>query len=217
MTLRTRLFSIAAIIIVLGGGTGGFLYWKQISEYVSTDDAFINGRQIVISAPASGKITDWTGIGGTTYPSGATIGDIEVTSGDASSSVPIPIPANSTIIQRTAVNGEYVAMGTPLAYAYNLNNLWVTANVKETEIRYVNLGAPVDITVDAYPGLLLHGKVEQIEAATASTFSLIPSESTNANFTKVTQVIPVKISIENSPIASLAPGMSVEVKIHKQS
>lgn len=106
------------------------------------------------------------------------------------------------------------AAGTRLAVSYNLDDLWVTANIEETDIDDVKVGQDVDVTVDAYPNMTLNGKVEQIGLATAGTFSLLPSNNTSGNYTKETQVIPVKISIENYA-EKLVPGMNATVRIHK--
>jgi multidrug resistance efflux pump len=95
-----------------------------------------------------------------------------------------------------------------------MNNLFVTANIDETKIQDVRVGDTVDVYVDAFPGTNLTGSVQSIGLATASTFSLIPSTNTNANFTKVKQVIPVTIKLTNIP-GGLVPGMNVSVRIHK--
>lgn len=194
----------------------GILLYNRARLYISTDDAHVDGRQIVISAPTSGKIVDWRGTVGTTLSSGNTVGSVQMKYGDSTSDVPIPVPSNATIVQRSVVNNEFVSPGTPLAYAYNMNDLWITVNVKETYLSYLRLGENVDVTVDSYPGMVLHGKVEQIGLATAAVFSLLPSSSDNANFTKVTQVVPVKITIRGYQGLGLIPGMSVSVRIHKR-
>lgn len=204
---------LVALAVVVGGGYYGYRFWRHSQEYLSTDDAYIDGRQIVIAAPASGKVEDWVGRVGSTFPAGATVGNIEVQAGNSTSTVAIPVPEHATIVARSAVDGEFVAAGTPLAYAYDLSHLWVTANVKETDLRRVAVGAPVTIHVDAYPNLTLTGRVTQIQPATAATFALIPVNSDTANFTKVTQVVPVRIAINYSPLASLVPGMNVTVSI----
>lgn len=202
-------------IVILGGGYGGYRYLQQSNKVLSTDDAYVDGRQIMVVAPASGQIENWVGHTGTTFPAGSTVGNIQVQAGDATSNVAIPVPQSATIVERSAVDGEFVAAGTPLAYAYNLSKLWITADVKETLINTVALGAPVAVHVAAYPQITLHGHVQEIEAATASEFSLIPSRSDTANYTEVTQVIPVRIAITESPAASLVPGMDVTVDITK--
>jgi multidrug resistance efflux pump len=98
---------------------------------------------------------------------------------------------------------------------YDLNNLWVTANIEETKIRDVKLNQVVDIDVDAFPGNSMTGKVAQIGLATAGTFSLLPVTNTTANYTKVTQVIPVTIAIDNYRGFGIVPGMSAHIRIHK--
>ncbi|RIV18605.1 HlyD family efflux transporter periplasmic adaptor subunit [Alicyclobacillaceae bacterium I2511] len=208
------LLGLALMLVVIGGVVGAWLY-NNARLYISTDDAYVDGRQIVIAAPASGKVVDWTGFVGTTFSTGSTVGSIQVETGNATSDVPIPVPTNATIVQRSAVDNEFVAPGTPLAYAYDMNNLWITANVKETLLYGLKVGDRVDVTVDAYPGVRLQGQVARIGLATANTFSLLPTSSNNANFTKVTQVVPVKITIQGYQSLGLVPGLSATVRIHK--
>jgi multidrug resistance efflux pump len=73
----------------------------------------------------------------------------------------------------------------------------------------------VDVYVDSFPGTALTGKVDQIGLATAGTFSLLPTSNTTGNYTKVTQVIPIKISLDGYRGLGLVPGMSVSIRIHK--
>ena len=68
--------------------------------------------------------------------------------------------------------------------------------------------------VDAYPDTTLTGKVEQVGLTTANTFSMLPSSNATANYTKVTQVVPVKISLDSKSV-NIVPGMNVTVRIHK--
>ncbi len=202
---------IVAVLVV-----GGLVWYNNVRRFVSTQDAFVDGNEYIISAPASGKVIGWKGTVGTTYQEGSTIGDIQTRAGDSTSNVAIQTPANATIVDRTVHTNEFVGIGQPLAYAYQLNNLYIDANVKETDIRNVHVGAKVDVSVDAYPGVTLHGTVERIGLATASNFTMLPSASQNANFTKVTQVVPVKIDL-NGGYAGIAidPGMDASVRIHK--
>jgi multidrug resistance efflux pump len=209
------LLSVAAVIVIIAVVAGIWLYSNN-KRYISTDDAYVDGRQLVIGAPATGKVVDWTGDVGSTFGTGSTVGSIQVNSGDSASDVPIPVPTNATIVERSAVDNEYVGMGTPLAYAYNMNDLWITANVKESFMKSLAVGEAVDVTFDSYPGLTLHGQIARIGLATASTFSLLPSGSDNANFTKVQQVVPVKITVQGYQGLGLVPGLSATVRIHKQ-
>jgi membrane fusion protein (multidrug efflux system) len=101
----------------------------------------------------------------------------------------------------------------------DLENIWITANIEETKLSTIQVGAPVIITVDAYPGLKFQGTVMVIGAAAASQFALIPPNNSSGNFTKVTQRIPLRISIKTSDNEQglyLRPGMSVKIKIRKR-
>lgn len=211
----TILVGLAAVLVAIGVVAAIWLY-NNGRLYLSTEDAYVDGRQIVIGAPASGKVVDWSGLVGSTFSAGSTVGAIQTQMGNATSDVSIPVPTNATIVDRSAVNNEFVAAGTPLAYAYNMNDLWVTANINETQLHSLKLGDVVDVSVDGYPGMQLEGQVARIGLATANTFSLLPSSSSNANFTKVNQVIPVKISIQGYQGLGLIPGLSVTVRIHLQ-
>ncbi len=121
-----------------------------------------------------------------------------------------PIPA---VIDRTFVlPGEYVASGQRILMLHNPGEVWVEANIKETQVGSVKLGQPVHVSVDAYPGLAFEGKVTRIGSATTARFALLPTPNPSGNFTKITQRVPVKIDIANPP-KPLTPGMMVEVEI----
>ena len=214
-TRRLLAINIVFIILVIVACFVGYYFYNQSTLYLSTDDAQVTGKQIVVAAPAAGKVANWTGSMGTSFQTGDKVGEVQVMSGTATNAIPIAMPQNGTIVQNNAVENEYAGPGTPLAYAYDLNNLYVTAMVKETNINQVKVGQSVDVYVDAYPGISIKGTVSAIGLATASTFSLLPTQSTTADYTKVTQVIPVKITLTGYEGIGLAPGMSATVRIHK--
>jgi multidrug resistance efflux pump len=211
---RLITIQIIVIIVVIAAALTGYYFYNQSTLYLKTDDAQVSGTQIVISSPATGKITNWQGNFGNTFSSGATIADVETQEGNKVVDIPIKAPAAGTIVQSDAMNNEYVAAGTPLAYAYDMNHLDIVANIKETEINDVKVGQQVDVYVAGQSGSL-SGTVSQIGLATASTFSLLPTQSTTADYTKVTQVVPVTISLQSTAGSGLRPGMSATVRIHK--
>lgn len=189
-------------------------------NYLSTDNASIAGQQVSIVAPATGKLTDWDVKVGSSFAKDQQLGSIASAGAGAGAqaaptNVPITMPTKATVVQNNVVKDSFVAAGTPLATAYDMSNLWVTANIDETKINDVATNQDVDIYVDAFPNTPLKGKVDTIGLATASTFSLLPSSNTSGNFTKVTQVVPVKITIDDTKGLNLVPGMNVTVRIHK--
>jgi membrane fusion protein (multidrug efflux system) len=130
----------------------------------------------------------------------------------------ITCPMDGVVSKRWVLVGDVVQPGQPIFSVYDLNNIWVTANLEETSLAALHSSDKVDITVDSYPGVSFSGRVFQIGSNTASEFSLIPPNNASGNFTKVTQRVPVKISITRTGAdprkkVDLLPGMSVEVKV----
>lgn len=211
---RMILINVILLVILVGGGFTGYYFYNKSVTYLSTDNAQIAGQQVTIAAPANGTLTDWDGKTGDAFNKDEKIGTVQMMGDKGPVNVDVKAPKDGTIVQSNAVKDTMVAAGTPLAITYDLNHLWVTANIEETEIDDVELGQEVDIYVDAYPNTTLSGKVQEIGLATAGTFSLLPSNNSSGNYTKETQVIPVKISIDNYG-EELVPGMNVTVRIHK--
>ncbi|PCJ21747.1 MAG: hypothetical protein COB04_02165 [Gammaproteobacteria bacterium] len=110
--------------------------------------------------------------------------------------------------------GERVSKGQRLALIHDPEDLWIKTNIKETAIRHLQVGASVEISIDAYPGETFTGSVTGIGHSATSAFALIPSPNPSGNFTKITQRIPVRIDLDRQGYA-LRPGMMVEVKIER--
>lgn len=130
----------------------------------------------------------------------------------------IKSPMDGVVAKRWVLSGDVVQAGQPVFTLYDLKNIWVTANLEETKLGHLQVGDPVEVDVDAYPGMKFTGKVFQIGTFTSSEFSLIPPNNASGNFTKVTQRVPIKISIVDPAPSSardpiLRPGMSVEVSV----
>jgi membrane fusion protein (multidrug efflux system) len=121
-------------------------------------------------------------------------------------------PIDGVVAKKISHIGEVIKAGQPVAIIVDLNNIWVEANLEETQVEHVRLGQSVDLNVDAYPNTRFTGKVINIGAATASEFALIPENRSAGNFTKVTQRIPIRIEVVD-PAEQLRPGMMVVVGI----
>lgn len=124
----------------------------------------------------------------------------------------IKSPINGVIDETFANPGEYVRPGQRLLMIHDPENIWVNANIKEGEIRFVKIGSHATVTVDAYPGEKFDGKVVRIGNAATSQFALLPNPNPSGNFTKIAQRLEVRIDVEQRD-RMLKPGMMVEVAV----
>jgi membrane fusion protein (multidrug efflux system) len=127
----------------------------------------------------------------------------------------IEAPVSGVVSERGVRDGQYVHAGSQVITVVPLDNVWVLANYKETQLTHVAIGQRAEIAVDTFPGIVIKAMVESISPASGSQFSLLPPDNATGNFTKVVQRIPVKLRIvADNPLAGrLRPGMSVVAKI----
>lgn len=127
----------------------------------------------------------------------------------------ITAPSAGVVSKKAVELGQLVQAGQPLMTVVPLEDVWVTANLKETETAEVTPGDSADVTVDAYAGVHFRGTVESLSPATGAKFSLLPPDNATGNFTKVVQRIPVRIRLDGAidPAHPLRPGMSVVATI----
>jgi membrane fusion protein (multidrug efflux system) len=123
----------------------------------------------------------------------------------------ITAPVAGIVSERNVRDGQYVHGGTQVISIVPLDNVWVVANYKETQLTHVAIGQRAEIRVDTFPGFVITAMVDSIAPASGAQFSLLPPDNTTGNFTKVVQRIPVKLRIgRGNPLAGkLRPGMSV--------
>jgi membrane fusion protein (multidrug efflux system) len=120
---------------------------------------------------------------------------------------------------RTVRIGQYVQPGTRLMTIVPVQDVYLTANFKETQIGLMRVGQPATIRIDALPGADLHGTVDSFSPGTGSQFALLPAQNATGNFTKIVQRVPVKIHIDAGPETRkvLLPGLSVNVDVDTRS
>jgi len=123
-------------------------------------------------------------------------------------------PQAGFVTKKTVEVGDYVNVGQPLLVIVT-DEMYMIANFKETQLTHMRPGQPATIRVDAYPGVVLHGHVDSIQAGTGPTFSLFPPENATGNFVKIVQRVPVKIVFEGPPDPDhrLVLGLSVRPKV----
>ena len=127
----------------------------------------------------------------------------------------IVAPVAGEVSERGVKEGQYVHAGTQLIAVVPLDNLWVVANYKETQLTHVAVGQRAEIRVDTFPGTVVQAHVDSIAPASGAQFSLLPPDNATGNFTKVVQRIPVKLRLDpaNPLRGKLRPGMSVVATI----
>ncbi|MFL6263666.1 MAG: efflux RND transporter periplasmic adaptor subunit [Thermoanaerobaculia bacterium] len=132
----------------------------------------------------------------------------------------IKAPVAGFVSKKNVEMGQFVQAGQPLLaivqQGNNPNDVWVSANFKETQLAKMRPGQTAEIEVDAYPGVTFHGRVESLAAATGARFSLLPPDNATGNFTKVVQRVPVKIELTDAPDPKrpLRVGMNVNVTVN---
>jgi multidrug resistance efflux pump len=205
-------------------------YWVEGNRYVATDDARIASNVVAVMPEIPGKILEWNVKEGDMVALGAALGRQDLGSALTSGTLNpqglgaiagvfaekavIKSPISGQVILSSAVVGEMAAPGMSLAIIADTDGLYVSANIKEGHIAKVRIGQIVDVSIDAFPGRRFTGRVDSIGRATASTFSLMPAQSGGGNYTKVIQVVPIKIVVMDPGDARLMIGMNAYVKIH---
>jgi multidrug resistance efflux pump len=226
---RRIVLALLGIVALVGAGTVGYRYWVDSQSYVTTDNAQIAGRLIQVGGTSAGRVAE------VRYDVGAPIRKDTVVAAiyapvavgatangqprmefraTSDALVEVTAPVDGVVIARSANAGDTVPAGQPLLTLVDPKQLWINANVEETQVRRLQIGQPVAVHVDALD-VDLAGHVKAITPASAATFSLLPSQNTAGNFTKQTQLVPVKIELDE-PDPRLAIGTSVEVKIRVQ-
>jgi membrane fusion protein (multidrug efflux system) len=127
----------------------------------------------------------------------------------------VKAPVTGVIGQRAVKKGQLVKPGTILATLTNLEDIWVVANFKETQIANMAPGQKATVEVDGFSGRVFEGEVDHILPASGAEFSLLPPDNATGNFTKIVQRVPVRIKIANPHKVRLIPGLSVYASIKR--
>jgi multidrug resistance efflux pump len=214
------------LVLLIGGIAFGVNYYWQSVHYVSTDNAQITGQPVQVGALGAGRVAAVNVAVGATVHRGDVIAQVALPSqvgtsqsgtpkleflGASDSRVDVQSPIDGVVIAVPGAPGETVGAGTPIVTLVDPTQLWVNANIDETKVGRIKVGQTVDVHVDALGGSV-PGRVESITPATAATFSLLPAQNASSNFTKVTQVVPVRIAINLGNQPGLLGG-SVRAKI----
>jgi membrane fusion protein (multidrug efflux system) len=130
----------------------------------------------------------------------------------------ITAPVEGTVAARTLRVGQYVQAGTQLMAVVPLDQVYVIANFKETQLTHVRNGQPVELSIDSFHSTRLKGHVDSLAPASGLEFALLPPDNATGNFTKIVQRVPVKIVLDDQNLKGLLrPGMSAVPTVNTKS
>lgn len=230
---KAKLITLIVVILLLAAGVGALLYVNyNDTHFYSTENAQVMADMISVSPLITGKLASWDIKEGDMVKTGQILGRQDtgmlVQSSALSPSAlqssadliagkaDIVSPIDGMVIQSSVVKGEMVAPGTSVVTIADISNMYITANIEETNIFKIKEGQLVDILIDAYPGRNFTGYVMAIGKAANSIFNPFSNLTTSGTFSKTTQLLPVKISINGAKELTLYPGFNATVKIHIQ-
>jgi len=224
------LFLVLGAVIVIGGLAGLGWYFYQSVNFFSTDNAQVTADMITVIPQVAGKLTSWNVNVGDSVKAGQVLGTQDVSTmvtstatnpqtlanaaGSIIENAEIRSPIDGEVVQNDVISGQVVSPSTDLATIADTSHFYILANIEETSILRIKQGQAVDIHIDAYPHRDFQGYVETIEPATQTAFSPLPNLNTSGTYSKVTQLIPVKIEMADVGNLELMLGMNAEVKIH---
>lgn len=224
--VRGVVLLLLVLAAIVGSGVVGYRWYVDSITYVSTSNAQISGRLVQVGSLAAGRVA------AVNYDVGQRVAREQVV---ARINVPVPVgltgsgaprlefrqtedavvevtaPVDGVVVARGANPGDTVPAGQPILTLVDPRQLWINANVEETLIRRVRPGQPVEIHLDALDHSAT-GRVVSITPASAATFSLLPQQNLSGNFTKQTQLVPVKIALDDAD-QRLMIGTSATVRI----
>lgn len=129
----------------------------------------------------------------------------------------ITAPCDGYVGRKQIYEGQLVQPGQLLVDIVDQSSVWVTANYRETQMRHIKVGMPVDFTADAIPGVTFHGTVQSISSASGATYSNVPVDNATGNFVKVEQRVPVRIELtkdnDAGDVKRLLSGLNVECEV----
>ena len=199
---------VIAIVCVAG------YYWYNGSYYVSTDNASVAADTTNAVTRISAKLTELDVKVGDMVNENDIIArqdmkNLDVT--DVENSV-VRAPISGIVLMTSGVVGGILPAGTAVAVLADPSQIYINANIRETDLHKIKVGQQTDVTIDQFKGVTFEGQITQIGQAASSFFSILPQQ-TSGTYTKVIQTIPVKITVEKGNY-QLLPGTNASVKIH---
>ena len=228
LRMRWLVLVAAPILLLIAAGVGYSMY-RETARYVSTDNAQLYGQPVPVGSMNAGRVASVNVLVGSTVHRNDVLASVELPSqtgtaqngqprlgflGSADTRVDVNSPIDGVVIATPVGVGASVAPGQAIVSLVDPRRLWVNANIEETEVERVRIGQPVEVHVDVL-NADVPGRVAAITPASASTFSLLPTNTSSGNFTKIVQLVPVRVSVNLGDRPALL-GTSAEVRIRVQ-
>ncbi len=229
MKKAKKIIAIVAAVLLVAGISAGAYFYYDATNYFTTDNASVTAHMVNVVPMVTGTVTDWNVSEGDDVKQGQILGRQDVFSLLSSSKVDqtalenagtpiiakaeIRAPIDGRIVQSNVIKGSAATVGSTVAIVADVSDMFIKANVEETDIFKIHEEQKVTIKIDAYPGKNFEGYVETVGTATQSAFSQYASLNTSGTYSKVTQLIPVRISIINDEGLPMLIGMNATVKI----
>lgn len=206
---KGKIMAAAAVVIVIAVCIVFSLYINN-SHYLVTDNAKVMSDIYTLVPKADGKLLRFDAYEGKYVKSGEIIGRVE-------GGPYIKSPTDGEIIKVDAKRGDYVRASDVIGIVANIDHMYISANIEEGDITKICEGQEVKVTLDAYGSQPLDGVVTSVESITSNAISgNLSSFSTSGTYTKTTQLIPIEISLINSPVELdriIGTNATVKIKI----
>ena len=225
-----KILSVVILAVLAAAAVWGGWVWYDERTYFTTQDAQITADTVAVVPEVTAKIKTWDIREGDIVQAGQVLGrqelgmlvnssalDSDALENKADSLVSkaaIKTPINGRVVVSTVVPGQVASPATVVATIADTDHMYIKANIQETNIFKIKPGQYVDVRIDAYPGKKFSGQVERVGQATHQAFNTFPSLNTSGEFSKVTQLIPVRITLLDIGDKPLIMGMNTTVKIH---
>jgi multidrug resistance efflux pump len=229
MSRRRLLLAGGASLLLIVAAVVGYSTYREGARYVSTDNAQLSGQPVQVGSMNAGRVESIHVSIGAVVHHDDVLASVELPTqtgtaqngqprlgflGTADGRVDVTAPIDGVVIAVPVGIGASVAQGQAIVAIVDPRQLWVNANIEETSVERVKVGQHVQVHVDAL-NTDVPGRVAAITPATASSFSLLPTNTASGNFTKIVQLVPVRISVNLGNRPALL-GTSAEVRIQVQ-
>ena len=203
---KNVLFGVLGLVIIIGVGAWYYFYMMD-NMYFSTDNAKVTADVYTITSQTAGKLVKYTVVQGSRVKENEVIARVE--NGPYMKS-----PIDGQVIKTDVTLNQMLSPGAVVAVVADTDNMFVNTNVEETDIVKIRVGQTAEVTIDAFPGRKFEAHVDEIDMTTQSALTQNPlSFNTSGSFQKVTQLIPVKIKIDEEVSLENFVGVNALVKI----